>query len=100
MEPQAGSSHQHYQEHEYAKLRAEWLSQSYTSRLETETPSTHHTPPRQLLTNQAHTPHLDTPTPRHIQADPEEEDWEVHMLQVVRRAKETQRGTAVQNKEL
>ena len=77
MEPQEGSNKQHFQEHEYAKLGAEWLSQSYTSRLDPQPTSTHHTPPRLIQITQTNPPHLDTPTPKNLQVDQEEEDWEV-----------------------
>ena len=99
-EPQAGSSRQHYQEHEYAKLGAEWLSQSYLSRMEGDSNPTHPTPSH-LTQNPIPPPTLQEPiTPVPLPTDHDEDDWELQMLHMVRKAQETEKGTAAKNKEL
>ena len=105
LEAQAGSNRQHEEEHEYAKLGAEWLSQSFSARWEPQSQLENPTPPQQLLSFHTQpaiptTAQSEPSTPRCAPIEYNEDDWEEQMMKVVRRAKETQRGTSTKNKEL
>ena len=110
LEAQAGSSRQHEEEQEYARLGAEWLSQSYSSRWEQqEQPSTmHQTPPPRAIEislslgfqTQPISAQSKPATPRCAPEEQDNEYWEQEMLKVVRKAKETQKGAGAKNKEL